>query len=581
MFFSDIRMPLVGKTQPIKVLNDSVIKNNGVFLTQLLQYNSGIYFKENGPGMSSSASFRGTTAQQTEVLWNGISINSKFLGLTDFNAISTQTYDEVAVKPGGASVIYGSGAIGGTIHLNQKLKFNQPLQQQLSLSSGSYNLSNSSYQMKWGKQKWATEFAFGFNRSDNDFKWSSPDYQNENGQYNNQTASLSVAHKSNSKNSFSLFTQWYNDQRYLSLFSPNQPRTQYKNRNVRTLFQWNFGVEKFKHNVSIAFLNEQYRYFENIETHHFTGGSVNTYLTKYTGTYQFNPKISLTGLIDNTYDKGKGKGTGIENPSQNKFQLAGLFRQTLNNTLFYELGLKKVLAQNFTSPLLFSVGISLKENNFTTTKINLSKNFRQPSINDLYWQPGGNQNLKAETALQGELIQELKIKSFKLSLTGFYYDINDLIRWVPTNSQFWEPQNVDNVTTYGTECSFSWQESWGMHSLKFNGNYAFNISKNRETQKQLPYVPKNKGSGNISYSFWRINTFLQGVYIGHVFTQNDNLNRMGEYAIVNWGIRYTNPKEIEWELGIIINNLTNTRYEVVEYRPMPPLNYNVSFNIKI
>ena len=80
-------------------------------------------FKENGLGMVSSPSFRGTTAQQTAVIWNGININSQLNGQTDFNTITTRDYTSITVRSGGGSSIYGSSAIGGSIHLNNELTF--------------------------------------------------------------------------------------------------------------------------------------------------------------------------------------------------------------------------------------------------------------------------------------------------------------------------------------------------------------------------------------------------------------------------------------------------------------------------
>src|SRR5690606_21015681 len=76
--------PLLEKnqTQSEIILNDSILKKNQPSLTQLLNFNSPIYFKENGAGMVSSPSFRGTTASQTVVLWNGININSQTTGQT-------------------------------------------------------------------------------------------------------------------------------------------------------------------------------------------------------------------------------------------------------------------------------------------------------------------------------------------------------------------------------------------------------------------------------------------------------------------------------------------------------------------
>src|SRR5690606_41158482 len=76
------------QTEKTEKLSDSIIKRNSSFLTSLLNYNTLLYFKENGPGGASSVAFRGTTASQTAVVWNGININSQFLGQADFNAFN-------------------------------------------------------------------------------------------------------------------------------------------------------------------------------------------------------------------------------------------------------------------------------------------------------------------------------------------------------------------------------------------------------------------------------------------------------------------------------------------------------------
>jgi iron complex outermembrane receptor protein len=87
--------------QPIIKINKELLANYRPQLTEVLQFETPIHFKENGFGMVSSASFRGTTAQQTAVVWNGININSTFLGQTDFSLINTQNLSEVLVRPGG------------------------------------------------------------------------------------------------------------------------------------------------------------------------------------------------------------------------------------------------------------------------------------------------------------------------------------------------------------------------------------------------------------------------------------------------------------------------------------------------
>ena len=74
---SDVKLFMNSEAQQVLVLKDSTLKANDPLLTSLLKFNSPIYFKENGYGMVSSPSFRGTTASQTAVIWNGININSQ------------------------------------------------------------------------------------------------------------------------------------------------------------------------------------------------------------------------------------------------------------------------------------------------------------------------------------------------------------------------------------------------------------------------------------------------------------------------------------------------------------------------
>jgi len=136
---SDIKLKQFASGYKITKINDSTILRNSPTLTKLLSFNSNIYFKENGFGMLSSPSFRGTNASQTAVIWNGININSQLNGQTDFNLINVSNFDSVDIRSGGGSVQYGSGSIGGSIHLNNKLRFYSHFNNTLSVSYGSFN----------------------------------------------------------------------------------------------------------------------------------------------------------------------------------------------------------------------------------------------------------------------------------------------------------------------------------------------------------------------------------------------------------------------------------------------------------
>ena len=168
---SDVKLKRYANGYKLTILGDSILRKNSTSLTDVLRFNSNIYFKESGYGMVSSPSFRGTNASQTAVIWNGININSQLNGQTDFNTISTSGFSSVNIRSGGGSVQYGSGSIGGTIHLNNKLAFYKHFENAVKLSYGSFNTKSISYSNDFGNIKWSGNFDVSYNASENDYKF--------------------------------------------------------------------------------------------------------------------------------------------------------------------------------------------------------------------------------------------------------------------------------------------------------------------------------------------------------------------------------------------------------------------------
>jgi len=180
---SDARVQQFSEGIKVRVLSDSVLVRSKPLLTDALLYNSSIYFRENGYGMVSSASFRGTGAQQTAVIWNGVNINSQLTGQTDFNTIIAQGFDQITIRSGGGSSQYGSGAIGGSIHLNNRLPFNQKGTHEVALGYGSFDTRSLRYKTTSGTENFSVNFGVNYLASDNDYKYLDTDRKNENGEF--------------------------------------------------------------------------------------------------------------------------------------------------------------------------------------------------------------------------------------------------------------------------------------------------------------------------------------------------------------------------------------------------------------
>src|SRR5690606_15255723 len=189
---SDAQLRNFSEMQSVISLSDSILKTNRNDLTSLLKFNTPIYFKENGYGMVSSPSFRGTTAQHTAVIWNGININSQFNGQTDFNTIPTASFEQIDIRSGGGSVIYGSSAIGGTVHLKNELSLSDHFDSDIFVSHGSFNTQLLKAKVSAGTRKWSFVTAVSRISSDNDFELPNGD-RNANGQYQSNNVSASAA----------------------------------------------------------------------------------------------------------------------------------------------------------------------------------------------------------------------------------------------------------------------------------------------------------------------------------------------------------------------------------------------------
>ncbi|MFY7814357.1 MAG: TonB-dependent receptor, partial [Chryseobacterium taeanense] len=142
VYIFDNQMSKVKLFHKVNTISPEDAQKNSTNLSETLRFQSQIYIKENGRGAVSSPSFRGTTAQQTAFVWNGININSQFLGQGDVNNIPFMGFDQLDVKSGSVGVVYGSGAIGGTVHLNNSLSFNKGFHASLFSEVASFSTYN-------------------------------------------------------------------------------------------------------------------------------------------------------------------------------------------------------------------------------------------------------------------------------------------------------------------------------------------------------------------------------------------------------------------------------------------------------
>jgi iron complex outermembrane receptor protein len=577
VFLSDSK--LVQYTAGIKVetLNDSIINANPVSLTGLLAFNSNLYFKENGFGMVSSPSFRGTNASQTAVVWNGININSQLNGQTDFNTINTTNFDTIDIRSGGGSVQYGSGAIGGSIHLNNNLEFTSHFDTQLRLAYGSFDTRMTNMSSSYGNSKFTINAGVAYVDSNNDYKYLGTDRVNENGAFNTINFNLNLGYFISEKDVLKLYHQNYNGEREFSgtLVAPSNSK--FEDENYRTMLEWTRISGAFSSKLKAVHLKERFKFFENKANDFFSFGRVNTWLFNHNLNYRVSNRLQFRSILE--ISRFDGGGGSFGNPKRNAFSATVLMNHKPTTRFEYNLNLRKDVTSDFENPFLFSVDGAYRVSNTYAIQFNASKNFRIPTFNDLYWQPGGNLNLNPEQSYQIDLGHTLNAKAINFKLNTYYIRTEDLIQWRPDNAGVWMPINVASAQSYGAELEAKYSVSYKLNKFSLSGRYSYTISENLETKSQLIYVPIHKG--NIAFAFNRklFSMFYQHLFNDAVFIIGDTLEGFN-VANAGFGYQFNKNGKVQYDINLRIQNLYNKNYQNVALRPMPNRNYQILTTIK-
>ena len=564
---SDDRVQRYADGHKVIQLNDSVIDRNGIFTTALLNFNTPIYFRENGFGMVASPSFRGTNASHTAVIWNGINVNSPLNGQTDFNTINPLNYSSVAIRSGGGSVQFGTGAIGGSIHLNNDLKFSNHKDHQVLIGFGSFDSRSVNYSNSFGANKWSANFGVNYNGSDNDYAYLETEGKNTNGEFEHLNINFNTGVLLANNQALRLYHQSFLSDRNLSgtLVAPS--RSRYQDKQHRTQLEWMKFKDNANHKVKIAHLHEAFTFYENASADFFTEGRVTTLFARYAMDTQLTNSLRLNTFVQ--YNHLFGNGDNFESPQRNDWALTALLKHTMSDKFRYNVSLRQDFSSDFSSPLVFSTNGSYSFSNVYILKWNASRNFRLPTFNDLYWQPGGNLNLQPEQSYQFDIGHQISLKHYTITLNNYFIRTQDMIRWLPNATGIWSPGNIDDVQIYGAEVSFGLKKALGAkQAIKIQSNYAYTISQDLANQEQLIYVPRHSGNASLAYQLINFECFYQHRYNGTVQIIGGQLKG---YQIANLGFTYKlkTKGKLNSRFGVILNNVFNTYYENVALRPMP------------
>ena len=612
-------------------------------MADVLTFGSSIFVKSYGRATLSTVSFRGTSPSHTAVTWNGMKLNSPMLGMVDFSLIPAYFVDSAEILHGSSSVSHSAGALGGAILLGSAPTDVKGFKLSYTQGVGSFRTFDEYLRLLWGGQRWQLSTRISVASSPNDFKYINrdkrlniydedmniveqyyPEERNKSGSYLDINV-LQEAWWHNDRGDRVSLGAWYlHSNRELALLTTDYgDDSAYDNRQrehtLRAVASWRHRGAEYLLDLSGGYTHttQNYDYKSDpgsgiMATMTASESHINTIYGEAKVEYYVANKWQFTGSLtahqhfvesrDRALRLQQG-GTAIVGYRQARFELsaAATVRYRPQERVGLSLTLREELVGSKLSPLVpaFMADVQISKRGNVIAKASVSRNYRYPTLNDLYFMPGGNPNLRSERGWSydvgiesgGDIVEGVRLQG---SATWFDSHISDWILWLPTTKGFFSPRNVKDVHSYGVELKASMKAKLGRGwSLCLDGNYSYTPSVNvgepisaadRSVGKQLPYVPRHSASvtGVLAWRGWAFSYMWCHYSERYTMSSNDLTltGRLPKYYMSN--IALEKSVELSWaELSFkgLVNNLFDEEYLSVLSRPMPGINFEIFVSI--
>jgi iron complex outermembrane receptor protein len=297
--------------------------------------------------------------------------------------------------------------------------------------------------------------------------------------------------------------------------------------------------------------------------------------------------------VNNTYSKADSPGFNNETKEMSRQSAFAIWQSEFwNKKLVVRPALRKEWTYSMNAPLVPSLSSSFKMMKWLNLHAQIAKTYRIPTLNDLYWIPGGNPELLPEqgTAAEAGISAEKQSKKWFLQarFDAFRNYINNWILWVPGNS-YWTPHNIQSVDSKGiswfSEVKLTWRNvefqalttAQMVHSAPMKANAYSPFVEGR----QLMYVPKYSANQSISAAFKGFRFILQANYTGERYTSTDNHSKLPSFFLLNLSAeKQFSVKEMSTTAYFRINNITQTEYQVIAWRAMPLQSFQVGVSMQ-
>ena len=574
-------------------------------LSEVLALQLPLYFKNYGQNQLSSVAFRGTSSSQTNVLWNGFSLNSPTLGSSDFSVLPAFGVSQVEIQHGNGAALWGTGSIGGSILLTSRPVFGKGLQLNFQTETsrfGSHDFSIRPLKISYLSDAIQTRFstptlhfatALWQNHAGNDFPYrntavfGNPDTRQVNAAFRQQgfTQDLDWKFARTGLLSAKVYYTHTNRQAQPSMLEANQGNYRIDD-SFRVMLSGQYQSRFGETTLKTAFFRDALNW---------NGASspAKSLQTQWLHEIIFSTKGSVKAGVEVQVFEAELAGNYHRHEVRHAAFL--LTRYQPFDPLTLTLNLRQAWVQGFDPPFTPQLGAEYRlyqsHKQQVVLKGNVGKGYRVPTLNDRYWIGGGNPDIRPENSFgyEGGALYRLTALHLLLTTEATYYHnhITDWIQWTPSGSQdVWSPRNLLAVKTAGLEVSE--KISLSRKNTKFALQLQYYLTRSvyaasenpEDVGRQLEFTPLQsfQANGRFQGKYWFGNVNVTATGIRNTFGYT---TVMPGYSLTNLLLgRSMKLGKIQSQLLFKCNNFFNTKYQSYAYYAMPSRSYSLSLRFQ-
>lgn len=544
-------------------------------VAELLQAEGLAYIKNYGVGNIATVSLRGGTASQTAVLWDGVPIQSPMLGLQDLSLLAVGLFDGVSITEGGSSTIHGASGVTGALNLHQGVP-DSSLSLSIGGQIGSFGLQSQQLRLSTGSRRWRARMSGQHRAMDNNYTvpfnvlWNADRLPHA--KFTQWSATGELYYLPNHRQQFSL--------RYWHQVNERQlPPTSRQRRSLATqddeanrlLMTWRHLKRRGVQKVQLAWFRERTNYVDALQGF-IAPSQYDNFLVAWDHSTQWSAAWRWQYGWQAQYATAEATGY----PESRDYYRLAIFQELAWQapTKTWGLALSGRLARISTQQTF--PGVALRLNGSLGAKwgysLRLARDYRLPGLNDLFWNPGGQEDLATETAWvqEGKIQHDISPKTtFEI---GFFNRwTRNWIQWSQVESGFFAVGNINKVWSRGATLFAQHQYAGFIYSLRYQlalATYRVSLENPRIIAgDQLWYTPEHQFIARLMRKVKRWQFTYQHQWQSRTTGINAELPAFGLSQLSIGFHQHIRDTQLHFQFQL--QNAFDIDYEVVEFRPMP------------